>query len=116
MGNLSPAAIATELVDVLLPRVPMPKRSFQGDVAPLVGTYSGPSRGRAMSVKVTATENGPAVSVNNGGAMPLSWVNGRTFTNGGQTVTFERSGTTGTATVVRIDSGGGHFVLCRQPD
>ena len=43
-------------------------------------------------------------------------INGWTFTNGGQTVTFERSGKTGPATVVRIDSGGGPFVLRRQSD
>jgi len=34
---------------------------------------------------------------------------------GGQLVTFERRGDTGPATVVRMDNGGGHYVLRRQP-
>lgn len=115
-GNLSPASLATELVDVLLPPVPMPRRSFEGDVAPLVGTYSGPARGQAMSVHVTAADGGLAMAVNGGKAAPLAWTEGWTFVHGGQIVTFERSGTTGPATIARIDSGGGHYVLRRQPD
>ena len=45
---------------------------------------------------------------------PFSWW--WTFRLGGQIVTFERDGDAGPATVVRLDSGGGHYVLRRQPD
>jgi hypothetical protein len=68
-----------------------------------------------MSFKVTATGNGLAATVNDGRAAPLEWVEGWTFMVGGQIVTFQRSGNAGPATVVRIDSGGGHYVLRRQP-
>jgi len=115
-GNLSPAALATELVDVLLPRPPIARRTFEGDPAPLVGTYSGPARGRPLTIRVTATDKGLAVTPNDGDATPLAWTDAWTFQLGGQIVTFERSGDTGPATLLRIDSGGGHYVLRRQPD
>lgn len=114
-GNLNPAALATELVDVLLPRVPMERRRFEGDTAPLVGTYSGPARGQELSVRVTATGDGLAAAPNDGRPAPLAWVEGWTFRLGVRIVTFERNGDAGPATVMRIDSGGGHYVLRRQP-
>ena len=114
-GNLNPAALATEMVDVLLPRAPVARKSFEGDGAPLVGTYSGPARGRPLSVKVTATGDGLALAANDGRAAPLVWLEGWKFMLGGQLVTFERRGDTGPATVVRMDNGGGHYVLRRQP-
>jgi hypothetical protein len=103
------------MVDVLLPRAPRPAPpAFTGDAAPLVGTYSGPARGRPMTVTITATGSGLAMAVNTGRANPLSWVEGWRFMAGGQLVIFERSGNSGPATVVRLDSGGGHYVLRRQ--
>src|SRR5690606_3174641 len=54
-GNLSPAALAQELVDVLVPPVRIASQPFTGDAAPLVGTYSGPARGRPLTLEVTAT-------------------------------------------------------------
>jgi CubicO group peptidase (beta-lactamase class C family) len=114
-GNLSPAALATELVDEILPRVPMERRSFEGDVAELIGTYSGPARGQTLSVKVTATGDGIAAAPNNSRAAPLAWVEGWTFRRGVQIVTFERDGDAGPATVMRLDGGTSHYVLRRQP-
>jgi CubicO group peptidase (beta-lactamase class C family) len=113
-GNLSATALSTELVDVILPRPPVVMRSFKGDVASLVGTFTGAARGGPMSFRVTATGNGLAAAINDGRATPLNWIEGWTFTVGGQVVTFQRSGDNGPATVVRLDSGGGHYVLRRQ--
>jgi hypothetical protein len=93
----------------------MERRSFEGDIAPLVGTYSGPARGQELSVKVTATGDGLAVAANDGRPAPLAWVEGWRFRLGTQIVTFERSGDAGPATLMRIDSGGGHYVLRREP-
>jgi hypothetical protein len=67
-----------------------------------------------MTVKVTATGNGLTAAINDGNAARLAWVEGWTFAIGGQLVTFQRSGDAGPATVVRIDSGGGHYVLRRS--
>jgi CubicO group peptidase (beta-lactamase class C family) len=112
-GNLSPSAIATELVDVLLPAVPDERRPFAGDVASLVGTYSGAARGGPMTFTVTAAGNGLVAAVNDGTPMPLAWLEGLTFTAAGRLVIFQRDGDSGPASVVRLDSGGGHFVLRR---
>jgi CubicO group peptidase (beta-lactamase class C family) len=115
-GNLSPDAIATELVDVLLPAVGVASRPFAGDAASLVGTYRGPARGTPMTFTVTTGDGGLAGSVNGGRPTPLTWVEGLTFSAGGRLITFQRSGNSGPASVVRIDSGGGHYVLRRTTD
>ncbi len=115
-GNLNPAALSTELVDVLLPRVQIERRSFEGDVASLVGTYSGPARGRELSVRVTMTGAGLAATPDGGRTAPLAWVEGWTFRLGPvQIVTFERDGSDGPASVMRLDGGASHYVLRRQP-
>ncbi|MCI0432500.1 MAG: beta-lactamase family protein [Gemmatimonadetes bacterium] len=113
-GNLSPAAIATEMVDVILPPPQLTNRPLEGDVAQLVGRYAGPARGDSLTVTVTASGNGLSMAPNEGRAQPLVWVEGWTFRLGGQIVTFERTGDAGPATVVRLDSGGAHYVLRRQ--
>lgn len=112
-GNLSPAAIANEMVDVLLPPKEVARRKFDGDATPLVGKYTGPARGRPMTVTIARTDGGLTAALNDGRATPLVWVDGWTFQIGGQLVTFERDGQSGPANVVRLDSGGGHYVLRR---
>ena len=115
-GNLSPAAIATEMVDVLLPRPDVATRTFEGDVAELVGAYSGAARGQKLTVRVSASGNGLTLAPEGAERpAPLAWVEGWTFMLGGQIVTFERNGSNGPAAIVRLDSGGGHYVLRRQP-
>jgi hypothetical protein len=69
-----------------------------------------------MTVKVTATDSGITAAMNDGRPAPLVWIEGWTFQIGGQLVTFQRSGDAGAATVMRIDSGGGHFVLRRESE
>jgi CubicO group peptidase (beta-lactamase class C family) len=118
VGNLSPAALSLELVDVLLPRVPRERRAFEGDTTPLVGTYSGPARGRELTIEVTATDNGLMAAPAGGSRpRPLAWQEGWTFMLGSvQVVTFERDADDGPASVLRLDGGGSHYVLRRQPD
>lgn len=116
-GNLSPTALSNELVDVLLPSVPPVVRSFAGDIEPFVGSYTGPSRGRPLTVTVTV-ENGNLMATPSGGRKaPLVWIDGWTFRIGAtQRITFQRAGDAGPATVLRLDGGGSHYVLRRQPD
>jgi len=116
-GNLSPSALSAELVDVLLPYERREFRSFTGDTDPLVGTYSGASRGRTLTITVTATEAGLLAGPAGGRPTPLAWDEGWTFRLGPvNIVTFERDGESGPATVMRLDGGGSHYVLRRQPD
>ena len=116
-GNLSPAALATELVDVLLPLERPEIRRFTGDAAPLVGTYAGPARGRELTVTVTLGGRGIAAAVGDDEPAPLSWIEDWTFRRGStQLITFEREGSRGPATVLRLDGVGSHYVLRRKPD
>jgi CubicO group peptidase (beta-lactamase class C family) len=117
-GNLSPAALATEMVDVLYPPARPEMKRFAGDPTPLLGTYAGPARGEPMKVTVSVGANGIAVAAGEDGQpAPLSWVEGWTFRRGPtQVITFQRQGNEGPATVLRLDGGGSHYVLRRQPD
>ena len=114
-GNLSPASLAIEMVDVLLPWRDVARQPFAGDVKPLLGTYSGAGRGRTFTLTVTETVDGIAASFNNGRATPLIWFEGLTFGTLTQRITFERSGN-GPATALRVDHGSGLYVLRRQPN
>ncbi len=116
-GNLSPTALSNELVEVLLPRVTPEVRNFTGDVGSLVGTYAGPSRGRPLTVTVTADEGTLMATPSGGRKAPLAWVEGWTFRIGAtQLLTFERDGDSGPAGVLRLDGGGSHYVLRRSQD
>jgi hypothetical protein len=117
VGNLSAGALSAELVDVMLPYERRAFRSFTGDTSPLVGTYSGPSRGGELTITVTATETGLRAGPEGRRQAPLAWDEGWTFRLGPvNIVTFERDGESGPATVMRLDGGGSHYVLRRQSD
>jgi len=114
-GNLSPSALSNEIVDVLLPRVPIVTHRFTGDPSALVGTYAGPSRGRPLTITVTSTADGLQAGPAGSRPSPLGWTDEWSFRLGPvQIVTFEREGDSGPATVMRIDGGGSHYVLRRQ--
>lgn len=67
-----------------------------------------------MIVVVTKVAEGVAISVNGGAARPLSWEDGWKFRLGAVNLVFQRAGETGPATVLRYDTGGGHYVLRRK--
>lgn len=116
-GPISPSALASELARAINPPVTAAgePRLHTGDAADLIGRYTGPSRGREMVLEVSRNAEGTLVtSVNGSPAQPIPWIAGWQFGRPGATlVTFERSGTTGPATLVRWDTGGGHYVLRR---
>jgi hypothetical protein len=66
-----------------------------------------------MQVTIARADSGLTVATNNGRPAPLAWQEGWKFQLGGQLVIFERDGESGPATVLRLDSGGGHYVLRR---
>jgi len=113
-GPISPAAIASELAGTVLPWTPPAAKAFVGDATPLVGKYSGPARGPDMTIEVTSTAQGIALSANGTPARPVQWVDAWTFRQGNTFVTFKRGGPMGPATELRFDTGGGLFVLKRQ--
>ena len=112
-GNVNPSAVAGELAAEVMPWTPPTPKAFTGDATPLLGRYSGPARGQTMTVEITQAPQGVAIVVN-GQTRPLSWIEGWSFRQGNTLVTLKRSGTSGNATELRFDTGGGHYVLKRQ--
>ena len=114
-GNMDPGAVAGELAAELLPWKPPTMTAYTGDMAPLVGRYKGPSRGREMVIEVTQGAQGLMVSANGSPQRPLSWNDGWTFRQGNSFLTFRRDGTTGPATELRFNGGpGAYYILKRQ--
>jgi hypothetical protein len=105
-------AIADNLAAAVLP--PPPVRPFTGDATLLVGTYKGPGRRREMVIEVTQTPQGIAFAIDGAAAGPLPWVEAWTFRQNQALLTFRRSTSSGRATELRYDRGGGHFILERQ--
>ena len=106
-GPISPAALGSELAGAVLPWTRWQPKTFAGDVTPWLGKYTGPSRGRPMTVEVTkAPDGGLLLSLNGSPARPMGWVSGTSFrplqTNG--MLTFKPG-------VVQVDQGGGLYVL-----
>ena len=116
-SNIDPGALGGELAAELLPWTRPTLAQFTGDGAPLVGRYKGLSRGRDMIVDVAAAAapaQGVTFSVNGSPARSLPWVDGWTFRQGGNVLTFRRKGTSGPATELRYEGGAAHYVLKRQ--
>ena len=113
-GPVSPGALASELSRAILPVVPpTPVLVFKADATPLVGTYSGPSRGRVMDVVVTSSPQGLSAAVNGNQPRQLLWVEGWTFRVGNSYLTFKK-GDSSLAGELRFDGGGGLYVLKRK--
>ena len=114
-GNLDPGAIAGELAAELLPWSRPTFRPFTGDAAALVGKYTGPSRGRDMTIEVTQGPQGLMASANGSPPRPLPWVDGLTFRQGNAFLTFRRAGSSGPAVELRFDGGpSAYYILKRQ--
>jgi Beta-lactamase len=108
--------VTDDLGAAVLP-APRPTGPFTGDASLLAGTYKGLGRGRDMVIDVTQTPQGMAFAFDGAAASPLPWVEGLTFrqpSSPSALLTFRRSTTSGPATELRYDRGGGHFILKRQ--
>ena len=106
----------TAITEELAVQVLGPARNpaFAGDASQLVGTYKGRGRGKEMVATVSAEAGGLAVSVDGAPAKPLQWIEGLTFRLPTPRLTFQRSGSSGPASVLHFDTAGDHFVLKRQ--
>jgi CubicO group peptidase (beta-lactamase class C family) len=112
-GPISPSALASELAGAII----APKavnRPFTGDASPLIGTYVGASRGRELTVEIRQGPTTLALIVNGAQPRPLSWEDGWKFRSGELNLVFDRTGTSGPATLLRYDAGGGYYLLRRK--
>jgi CubicO group peptidase (beta-lactamase class C family) len=113
--SIDPGAVAGELAAELLPWTRWAPKTFAGDGTPFVGRYKGPSRGREMTIEITATPQGLAASANGSPARPLSWEEGTTFRQGNSFLVFRRASDSGPVTELRFNGGtGAYYILKRQ--
>jgi CubicO group peptidase (beta-lactamase class C family) len=102
-------ALATEVLPA-----PRPADAFSGDAAALVGKYTGPGRGKPMTIEVAKRPDGLTAAIDGGEPAPVVFVKDWTFRRGDALVILRRSATGGAATELRFDTAGGHFILARQ--
>ena len=114
VGGVSASALAGELAEVVIPGKRPETKAFTGDVAPFLGTYKGPSRGRDMTIQVTQAAQGIAISINGSPARPVSWVEDSTFRTGGTSLHFRRTRGNEPFTELRYAGGSALYVLKRQ--
>ncbi|MBL8735146.1 MAG: beta-lactamase family protein [Planctomycetes bacterium] len=107
--------VADDLAGAVLPQ-PSARGAFQGDAQLLVGKFGGPGRtaGSRLLVEVTQGPAGLTISVDEGTAEPLRWVEGTTFRQDRSRIQFLGNGAKEPANELRLDTGGDHFVLGRQ--
>ena len=113
-GQRQPGTLSRALINAVLgPGTPPVAGAFAGDLAGLAGTYRGPSRGRELTVEVSADAG--VLSIRPAGAQqPVKpmYVDGLRWRAGNTFWMFE-AGPDGRATALRMDHGGGHYVLER---
>lgn len=112
-GGVSPAALASELAAEIVPPVRLAERSFPGQAEALAGSYQGPSRGRPLTVVITAGPGGAVmVSPNGVPAQPAQWIEGLRFRSGPNELRFDTRHPG--APVLHVSGATYHYVLRRQ--
>jgi CubicO group peptidase (beta-lactamase class C family) len=115
-GQQNPGEVITSLArEVTGVRPPAPK-TFTGDKAAYVGKYTGPSRGRDMTVTVTEAPDGLSFA-GDGPPQPrvIPWLEGDTFKQGTRIMSFRRAnGNSGPVTELRVIGGAGYYILKKQ--
>jgi CubicO group peptidase (beta-lactamase class C family) len=109
-----PGLLARSLIEAAIGSGEAPLAgTFTGDLLKLVGSYRGPSRGRELTVEISAVDGALAGKpVGASEAIKPMYVDGLRWRQG-NTFWFFTTGPDGQATALHMDSGGGHYVLER---
>lgn len=111
-GPTSPSSIASAIEGAVLgPEAELVPRSWTGSLAPFLGTYRGPARGRRMNAVVSESGGELRIKTGTGDPEPARWLGGTTFANGATRFTFVR-GEDG-YDVLQVDQVAGVYVLRR---
>jgi CubicO group peptidase (beta-lactamase class C family) len=113
-GPRGPGALGGALADLVLGPMEEPvAMPYEGDLSELAGDYTGPARGRRLTMTVSV-EDGELVFTprGSGNGMRPVHVGDTTWQSGGTRLWFEGEG--GEVVVLRMDQGGGHYVLRRD--
>ncbi len=111
-GPANPAGIANAIGRHLFGDAADPVAgSYPGDLADLVGEFTGAARGRTMTARVAVDGEGrlTVATQARGGAQPVEFLEGTTFFRGTTRYTFDMEGNAPTR--LRLDHVGGHYVL-----
>lgn len=112
-GPTRPDAVAATIAGIVLGPAPDRSRAFSGNRSELVGSYTGPGRGRPMTVRVVDTAGAIRLRrTPSDTGQVLTFLGDDTFVAGQAVVRFERKD--GKPFRLRLDTGYGHNVLNRQ--
>jgi CubicO group peptidase (beta-lactamase class C family) len=112
-GPARPDQITAEIAKIVLGPAPDRSRAFAGDLAQFAGSYTGPGRGRNMTVTVTSESGALRLKRNPADSgQVLQYRGDDTFAAGGALVIFDRKD--GKPVRLRLDAGYGHNLLNRQ--
>ena len=111
-----PAAIANQIGEHLFGSPGEPQeQTFAGDLASFSGTYSGPGRGALLTATVAVEDGELNLTIqargNSGPAQTPTYVGRNTFAQGDIRYMFEMSAGQPGASVLRMDSPSGHYIL-----
>jgi CubicO group peptidase (beta-lactamase class C family) len=113
-GQRGPGLLARGLIEAVIGTGTEPAvADFPGDPGKLVGTYRGPARGQELTVEVSV-ESGALSLKPTGAPSPVKpgHVSGLLWRTGTTLWRFDVAAD-GTGAVLRMDTGGGHYVLKR---
>jgi hypothetical protein len=112
-GPRGPAGLGATLATLVLGPLPEPppERAFEGDFGALTGTYSGPARGTTMTVDVLVEDGRLALRIGEQSPQVTRYAGGLRWEVGGLQATFVRRADR--VDELRMDYGGGHYVLRR---
>lgn len=114
-SRTGPGALARALVEAVIgPGEPWVATAYDGDLEALAGTYRGPSRGRELTAAVTVEDGALLVAPVGAPGTPdtLQHVDGSRWRAGNTLWIFDLDAQ-GRGTALRMDTGGGHYVLRR---
>lgn len=112
-GPRGPGGLGSALATLVLGPLPEPppERAYGGDFGELTGTYSGPARGTHMTVDILVEDGRLALRIGEQTPQTPRWAGGLRWEVGGLQATFVRRD--GRVDELRMDNGGGHYVLRR---
>jgi CubicO group peptidase (beta-lactamase class C family) len=113
-GPTQPAAIRTNITELILGKREARAQRFAGDRRALVGDYEGVGRGGRLRLKIGTSGDTLTAQVGNGRPMPLIYVGNDTFASGSSRFTFVRE--QGRVAKVRADLVAVYSVLSRRSD
>lgn len=108
-----PGALGASLADIVLGPAPLVEATpYDGDLEELLGSYTGPSRGRSMTMTVSIEDGALVTEIEGRPSFTPEHLTALTWANGNSLFTFIRKN--GRISELRFDVGSGHYVLVRN--